>query len=212
MTPLQARTGAGRREEEGSGDNKFTIMFHGTIVERHGLDTALEAINRLKDKVPNIRFEVFGDGEYVPFLLKLMKKYSLEDTVRFHGTVPIEEIARSIREIDLGLIPNKKSPFTDINMPTRIFEYLCLGKPVIAPRTTGILDYFDEESLNFFEPSNFENLAQVILNVYSDSELRKRSVEKGMAVYNEHRWEKERKYLVDLVKSLLGMTDGVEDS
>ncbi len=56
----------------------------------------------------------------------------------------------------MGLIPNHRSAFAEINTPTRIFEYLALGKPVIAPRAAGISDYFDEGSMIFFELGNAE--------------------------------------------------------
>ena len=34
--------------------DKFMVMYHGTIVERNGLDIALYAIAKLKDKIPNL--------------------------------------------------------------------------------------------------------------------------------------------------------------
>lgn len=183
----------------------FTIMFHGTIVERHGLDTALEALTDLKDILPNLRFQVFGEGDFVEKFLSLVEGKHLENVVCYHGFVPLETISEAIPDIDLGLIPNKRSPFTEINMPTRIFEYLSLEKPVIAPRTRGVLDYFDEDSLFFFEPGNAQSLRETILLVYSDPVKRHEVLERGRKIYLKHRWESERTRLVGLVRSLLGL-------
>ena len=186
-------------------NHKFSIMYHGTIVERHGLDIALETLNKVRNKIPNIVFHVYGKGEFVESFLKLIEQLELDDRAFYYGQVSHETIAKEIEPIDVGLIPNKKSPFTDINMPTRIFEYLCKGKPVIAPRTKGILDYFDEDSLYFFKPGSVDSLADVILDVYNNPERRRSVLTRGISIYQKYRWQLQRQYFVGIVTRLLGM-------
>src|ERR1019366_9968515 len=91
----------------------------------------------------------------------------LESCIRYLGPKCLEELVQEIESCDVGIIPNQRNPFTDINTPTRIFEYLALGKPVVAPRTPGIQDYFDPESLLFFEAGNAQDFAEKIEYVYS---------------------------------------------
>lgn len=186
-------------------DGLFHIMFHGTVVERHGLDTALDALNILKNDLPDLRFRVFGDGDFVETFLKLREEKGLTDQVQYHGKVSLEVIAENIVEADLGLIPNKRSPFTEINMPTRIFEYLSMHKPVIVPGTRGILDYFDETSLFFFQPDDPQDLARVIRYVYENPLQRAEVLRCGRDIYQQHRWAKERKKLYAVVSRLLGV-------
>lgn len=187
--------------------NGFAMMYHGTIVERHGLDTAVRAIAKIKNAIPDLVFHVYGDGEFATSFLALVDELDLNKSVQYHGLVPLEDIAEAIRHIDLGIIPNKLSPFTQINMPTRIFEYLCMGKPVVAPRTKGIRDYFDSSELAFFEPGDADDLAGVILDIYRDPEKRLRMLERGIAVYRKHSWELEAAHLTSLTKRLLEGTD-----
>ena len=78
------------------------------------------------------------------------------------GSRRLEDLVPEIDKCDLGVIPNHRNAFTDINTPTRIFEYLASGKPVIAPSTQGIQDYFNKESLIFFEAGDAGDLAQQI--------------------------------------------------
>ena len=197
-----------KRREKASGlnfavrENAFVLMFHGNILERHGLDTALEALARLKNKIPNLLFHVYGDGDFVPKLLEKADRQDLKDIVKFHGIVPLEEIAFAINSIDLGIIPNKMTPFTNVNLPTRIFEYLSMYKPVVVPRTKGIMDYFDEESLLFFDAGNVDSLTKAILAAYNNPSYCKLVLEKGIKVYKEHRWELQKKHFVQLVKKL----------
>ena len=149
----------------------FRVMFHGTMVERHGLGTALEALALLREAEPEMRLEVYGDGDFVERFLELIDEHDLGEMVTYHGFVSLETIADAITTIDLGLIPNMRSVFTEINMPTRIFEYLCKGKPVIAPRTKGILDYFGEDDILFFEPGDAKSLADTILRARSSARV-----------------------------------------
>jgi glycosyltransferase involved in cell wall biosynthesis len=78
-----------------------------------------------------------------------------------------------------------------------------MGKPVIAPRTKGILDYFNEDSLFFFEPGNVDDLAKQIINLKSNGSKCQKIVEEGMKVYQQYRWELQQKHLSNLVAGLL---------
>jgi glycosyltransferase involved in cell wall biosynthesis len=80
---------------------------------------------------------------------------------------------------------------------------LALGKPVIAPRTPGIQDYFGPESLLFFEPGNAEELARKLLFVASHPNEAVDIAARGQEVYLGHRWSQERQALVNLVRGLL---------
>lgn len=180
----------------------FVVMYHGTIVKRHGIDTALEALDRIRNKIPNLLFKVYGTGDFVDKFKSLIEKLDMQNIVKYYGHVSLNTIAEAIRTIDVGIIPNKRSPFTELNMPTRIFEYLCMEKPVIAPRTRGIKDYFNEESLYFFDPGNTENLAKVILEAYSNSAKKQKILEKGMSIHKRHCWEVEKNYFINCIKSL----------
>ncbi len=182
---------------------EFVMMYHGTVVERHGLDTAMEALAELRDKIGGITFHVFGDGDFVDEFKRRVQQLGLQDIVKYHGQVGIETIAATIGHVDVGIIPNKKSVFTDINFPTRIFEYLSKGKSVVAPRTRGIKDYFSEDEIEFFEPGNAADLAKVILRIQRDPERSKSVVQRGMKVYERCSWPVEKARFVKVVTSLI---------
>jgi glycosyltransferase involved in cell wall biosynthesis len=182
----------------------FVIMYHGSLVGRNGLDVAVDALARVRKSVPSAELRVYGRG--TPFLEQVLEKarsMRLESCIRYLGPKRLEELVEDIENCDVGIIPNQRNRFTDINTPTRIFEYLALGKPVIAPRTPGIQDYFDPESLLFFEAGNAEELAERIEYVYSHSRQAIEVAERGQRIYLAHTWQEERQTLVNLVSGLL---------
>lgn len=192
-----------RREPESS--KPFVFMYHGSLVERNGLDLAVEALAIARKEMPNAQLKVYGPS--TPFLERVMetvKAKGLQDIVHYLGPRRLEDLCAEIDGCDVGVIPNQRNPFTDINTPTRIFEYLALGKPVIAPSTLGIQQYFDKESLVFFEPGNAEDLARQMRSVYSGRDDLFEIACKGQQVYLAHAWEQEKKTLLESVSGILG--------
>lgn len=187
--PLVFASNGGHSRKEG---NDFLLMFHGTIVERHGLDTALDALLQLKKEMSGIQFHVFGEGDFTDEFLALCDRKNLKEIVRYHGHIPNSEIPSWIDRVDLGIIPNKAGVFTELNFPTRIFEYLACHKPVVAPRTKGILDYFDDESLFLFDPGDPRSLAQTILRAAEDASLRLEIVNRGRVILEKNSWEEQK--------------------
>ena len=185
-------------------DKPFVMMYHGSLVERNGLEVVIDALERARKTVPAVELHIFGSK--TQFLERMMQKVQdkkLQDAVRYFGPKRLEELVTAIDNCDIGVIPNHRNAFTEINTPTRIFEYLALGKPVIAPSTPGILDYFNEESLLFFEAGNPGDLAQQIEYAFSRPGEVLEIARRGQQVYLEHSWERERETLLSRASGIL---------
>jgi glycosyltransferase involved in cell wall biosynthesis len=180
------------------------VMYHGTLVERNGLDIAVEAFAHLRKQLPTAQLHIYGKAtSFLERVMQSARERGLEQNVLHFGQKPLEQIVAAIDACDIGVIPNRRNEFTHINMPTRIFEYLARGKPVIAPRTAGIQDYFDEDSLFFFEAGNADELAKQIGFVASHPGEALTVTERGQQVYKAHAWRQERETLERLVAKLL---------
>jgi glycosyltransferase involved in cell wall biosynthesis len=84
-----------------------------------------------------------------------------------------------------------------------MFEYLALGKPVIAPATLGIQDYFKADSLLFFEAGNSSDLARQIEYAFSHPREVLDIVRRGQEVFLAHSWDSERETLLGRVSEIL---------
>ncbi len=193
----------GGRPAVGRKAGRFAVMYHGTIVERHGLQDALAAVAQLRTRIPGLVFEVYGDGDYVAQFQRRVAQLGLGDCINFHGPVSLEEIAARIGDADVGVIPNLRTPFTEINLPTRILEYQSAGVPVIAPSTRGVREYFDERALFFFEPGDPRDLARALYAVFSQPEAVRRVVEQGRKAYDLYRWRQQAARMLSRYAQLL---------
>lgn len=189
---------------ERPGDGRpFRLMYHGTVVERHGLDSLLEAVAALRAEGRAVELAVYGEGDFVSEFLNRREELGLAGSVDYRGRVPLEEIARVIPEADLGVIPNKRYRFTELNLPTRILEYLSKAVPVVAPDTRGVRDYFHDGTLFFFEPGDVASLTQAIRRAMDDPAERRAVLERGRAVALRHTWASEQENLVAVYRDLL---------
>lgn len=134
--------------------------------------------------------------------MRKVKAVGLESQARHLGARPLEQLASEIERCDIGVVPNQLNTFTEINTPTRLLEYLALGKPVIAPSTRGILDYFDTDALLYFTPGDVKDLAKQIQYAALHRRQLSAIAQCGQAVYARHTWREEKQNLLDAVASL----------
>jgi glycosyltransferase involved in cell wall biosynthesis len=184
----------------------FVIMYHGSIVERNGLDLAVQAVKLCRENIPNVELRIYGaKTAFLDSVMEYVAANGLSEVVHHLGAKTLDEITSAIQECDLGIIPNRLNAFTEINTPTRIFEYLSLGKPVIAPRALGITDYFGAQDLIFFELGDVADLARKIEFACMCPEAVAEITQRGQAIYQKHRWSREKEVFLDRVSGLLNL-------
>lgn len=187
-----------------SAADPFVIMFHGGLVERNGLELVIDALAMVQEELPNAELRVYGGTtSYLQRVLEKAARLGIKEKIHYYGPKSIEELVPAIEAADIGVIPNQYNPFTEINTPTRIFEYLSLGKPVIAPGTSGIRDYFDDKSLLFFVPGKADDLAAKLVYAFTSPSFIREKALRGQEVYSHYTWQQEKQTLLGLVSGCL---------
>ncbi len=190
--------------KDGKGSKPFVILYHGSLVHRNGFDLAVESLEKVRKTIPSARLSVCGKRtSFFERVMESARQRGLDTNVDYLGARNLKEIVEAIEDCDLGIIPNHRNLFTEINTPTRIFEYLALAKPVIAPKTRGIQDYFGDNDLIFFEVGDADDLAQKIEFAFSHPAEVAETVKRGQEVYLSHTWSRERLTLLNSIRELL---------
>lgn len=184
------------------------LLFHGTVTERSGIDQAVRAAERVRERGIPLRFTILGDGDYLPHVREMVTEGDRSAWCDVRGPIPLEDIPAAIADADLGVVPNRSGPFSDLALPTRLFEYLSMKRPVIVSRSPAITDLFAEDELLQFEPENEDELTDVLARAAQDVAVRNHYVEVGGEVTSRHRWEKEREVYLDVVASLVDASSG----
>lgn len=184
------------------------LLFHGTVTERSGVDQAIRAAERVRERGIPLRFTILGDGDFLPRVREMVAEGDRATWCDVRGPIPLEDIPTEIAAADLGVVPNRSGAFSDLALPTRLFEYLRMKRPVIVSRSPAITDVFADEELLLFEPEDEDGLTDVLERAARDVEVRNHYVSVGGAVADRHRWEKEREVYLDVVSSLVAGASG----
>ncbi len=152
-----------------------TIVYHGTIAERLGLDVALEAFDRLRRTHRRLRLRLIGTGDFAPRLRELIDRSANGDAVDFPDRhLPVHALPEAIGDATVGLVPNRNDPSTRLMLPVKLMEYAHVGIPAVAPRLPAITQYFDERRCRLYRSGDSESLASALGELLSDPELRAR--------------------------------------
>ena len=123
-------------------------------------ELVIKVIQRAKDK--NVVYDFYGTGQHLISAV-LEKEDQTEKTVKLHGTVSSTE-ARKIQDAAHFLINIDNT--TTLQVPSKIFEYMCTGKPIIN-------FYFIENSPTLHYLEKYPNCVNIFLNGNMDTEAKR---------------------------------------
>ncbi len=152
----------------------FVVMHSGNIGLSQGLETVVEAADRVK-KYPDIQWVFIGDGGKRVALEDQVQALGLE-YVQFLPYQPKEGLADSFATADVFIVSLKRG-LAGYIVPSKLYGILAAGRPYVAAveeesEVAAITKKFECGLLA--EPGNAEDLAEKILSLYHDRSLAQR--------------------------------------
>ena len=139
------------------------LGFTGFAREWHGLDRVLDIISQLEDA--SWLLLIVGDGPVRENLQQKAQSLGIADKVRFTGIVPRNRIPEYVACFDIALQPD----VVEYASPLKLFEYLALGKAILAPDRPNIREVLtDGENAILFDADDNRDF-QVKLKQLCDS-------------------------------------------
>ncbi len=187
MNTSQARRSPPTARADGG---PFTLVYAGLVSELYDLTTALHAFAILAHRgCRDIALRVVGDGPQMAALQEATEELGLSEQVLFHGRVQPETVPELLENADAALVPLAAVPYMEFALPTKVFEAIAAGLPVITTRFRTVRHYFGEDALCFVEPANAEALAARLLELRDDVALREQYARRGSMVARSLSWE-----------------------
>ena len=152
------------------------IGYIGSIVSYEGLDLLMEALPQVK-AATNTPFRVLivGDGAYMERVQNACKANELDDVVTFTGRVPHEEVESYYSLVDIAPFPRLPLPVTELVSPLKPFEAMAMEKAVIASDVHALTEIVQHDVTGLlFEKGNGSSLAEALVRLIDDSDLRNR--------------------------------------
>jgi len=183
-------------------DGELRLIFHGTILERYGLRTLVQALSMVRNR-DKMAVKIIGEGDFSDELKRLILAAGLESFVHFDNQFyPMHDIPRIISDANIGLVPLEISSITNYALPLKMLEYISLGLPVITVRNAAISYYFGETDCFYYQPGDPESLRAVLDRVAEDPALLMQYHQKAVAIRDKFSWSNEKKKYVSLLREL----------
>jgi len=106
---------------------KFKLLFVGRLIYLKGVDIAIRAFKLLNEKYKNTQFIIVGDGNEKRYLLELVNKLELSESVLFVGKVSYNEVKDYYIDSDLFVFPSLHDSSGNV-----LIEALSAGLPVLC--------------------------------------------------------------------------------
>jgi glycosyltransferase involved in cell wall biosynthesis len=189
------------KQKDHSPKDSFIMMYHGTLTPIYGLDIALSGFATVYSQMPKSEFWIIGEGPDLESLKALVSRKSIEQRVKFIGSVTQQEIPDWLMKCDVGVLATRQDIFLDLSFSNKLPEYIVMKKPVIISRLKTIRHYFSEEALAFFDPQNEIELGQRMLELYQNPFTREKLARRALMEYKPINWSLMRDRYLTLIKS-----------
>lgn len=149
-------------------DGTLVLGFTGFVRDWHGVD---RVVRWLAAAPANAVLLVVGDGPVRRELEQLATDLGVGARVRFTGVVARDRVPELVASFDIALQP-AVVPYAS---PLKLFEYLALGKAVVAPRQPNIEEILvDGDNALLFDANTPGTLETALTRLCADPQLRQR--------------------------------------
>jgi glycosyltransferase involved in cell wall biosynthesis len=174
------------------------VGYVGRIKRYKKIDHLLEALKIVLGRIPGTRLMLAGAGDYLPSLIESAGELGIEDNVEFMGFVSEEAKIKMLQRVHVVVNPSSKEGWG-----VTVIEANACGTPVIASDVQGLRDAVVNGKTGFLVPfGDVGGMADRIVQVLEDGDLRKRLSEQAIAHAHRFNWD-------DSADAILGIIEAV---
>jgi glycosyltransferase involved in cell wall biosynthesis len=183
------------------------VVFVGGAHQLRGCETILRAVAQLAE----VHLVFVSEGPYVQRLAALAAELGVAERFHAHPYVSSDRVTSFIRTADLGINGLVHYPNGEVAMPTKMFEYLNAGLPIVASDVEGMRGFVEEHGVGeIFIAEEVDSCAAAIRTVLqSKAKYRDRITPE---LLQQFCWERQEEKLQSIYQGLLDTRSIVTDS
>jgi glycosyltransferase involved in cell wall biosynthesis len=186
-------------------DDRFVVMYPGSLGAHQGIDVAIRALAEVKDVIPQVDLHIYGTGKAIESLVALSNELGLGRRIQFSPYLPIWEIAKKMENADLGIVPKRNDSFGNEAFSTKILEFMALGVPVLISDTAVDRYYFNDRIVTFARSGDEHDLAEKMVRLVRDRGARYKQAHNADRFINLNNWDVKKNEYLNLIQSLTGV-------
>ncbi len=174
-----------RSTVKSAASDEKTLLFVGRLDPIKGVAYLIEAMNTIVKRNPQVRLLLVGDGKERRSLETLVEELRLVEYVSFVGKVPNEKVPEYMAATDVLVLPSLSEGF-----PVVLLEAMACGLPIVATNVGGIPEIVrDGENGFLVEPESSKEIAEKVLKLLENDELRRRISQNNFEQAKNYSWE-----------------------
>ena len=185
------------RTRLGASPNDCLVLYAGTHGISQGLTSVADAAAQLTEEP--IRFAFVGDGADKHELRHRVTEHGLHNVTLLPG-VPHEQVPALLAAADICLVSLRDVPLFSSFIPSKMFEYLAAGKPVVGALAGEAAQILREAGAWVVPPADSEALAAALRTLAADPQRRQAMGQQGRCYVEKHF---DRRALAGLYRKLL---------
>lgn len=148
------------------------VATYGNFAPIQGVPVILDAAELLRERGVPVRFVIAGDGPAFADACARIQRRGL-DFVDLVGRLPYEALRRHLCDADVCLGVFAGSPKAQRIVPNKVFDALCLGRPVVTARSPAVLELLEDGvEVVLVDPDDAEALADALAGLFDDPDRR----------------------------------------
>lgn len=161
-------------------ESRSLVLTAGRLVPKKGVDTALHAIDRVREDVSDVLLLIAGDGPERPRLDRLVRTLGLENHVQFLGSLSQEELRSYYSLADVFLMAGREVPGDIEGFGLVYLEANACGTPTVGARVGGVPDAIrDGETGLLVPPDDPAATADALVQLLTNPERARHLGEQG---------------------------------
>ncbi len=156
------------------------VGYVGVMGDQDGIDVLLDAAHSLRDRYPELRYVLLGDGSHRRQFEEYAAELGLADRVRFTGMVDQSRIAEELAPCSICVVPDRINEFTGRSTMNKVMEYMALEKPIVQfDSPTG--RFSAKGAALYARPNDVADFTQKMAELLDDPERARRMGRQGRA-------------------------------
>jgi len=121
------------REQYGYHANDFILIYVGELSHRKNQDMIIEAVNMVKNEIPQLKLLLVGDGDLACDYKELVQKLGIDERVEFLGLR--NDVQQLMTIADLAISTSRQE-----GLPVNVMEAMATGLPIVVTNCRGNRD------------------------------------------------------------------------
>lgn len=163
-----------------------TLFACGALRPVKGLDVLIEALPRVREQYPDLRLRIAGQGADADALRELAASLGVAEAIEWMGWCDHAAVRRALYESTLFVMPSRSE-----GLPGSLMEAMATGTPVVASEVGGIPTLVMPGKTGWLvPPEDPEALAEALLHLLGDADLRTQLGAAGQAFIRQNTWDR----------------------